>query len=292
MDNKKKIAITTDTNSGMLPGDGENDGIFVLPMPFIIENECLLESVDLSREEFYNKLAAKAKISTSQPSVGDLSEFWRKILSEYDEIIHIPTASTLSASYSTAKSLAEEFQNRVYVVDNHRISIILKSSVYDAKALRNNGFSAKEICAKLEEMQYDCSTYFSLESMEYLKRGGRVSAAAAAIGSILKLRPVLCIQEGKLVKYALPKSLNKAKTTMIDAVKKDLNGKFKEYAEKGELRLCLVYGDNKDEVANFEQEVRKEFPNVPILYNDPMSLSIACHTGPKTFALACMRVLF
>lgn len=291
MDTKKKIAITTDTNSGMLPGEGESEGIFVLPMPFIIDNDCLLESVDLSREVFYEKLISKAKISTSQPSLGDLSEFWTKILKDYDEIVHIPTASTLSASYASAKSLAEDFNGKVHVVDNHRISIVLKSSVYDAKNLRDNGDTAQEICNKLEETQYDHATYFSLESMEYLKRGGRVSAAAAAIGSILRLRPVLCIHQGKLVKYALPKSLTKAKMTMLDAIKKDLSEKFKEYADKGEMRICLVYGDNKEEVASFEQEVRKEFPNVPILYNDPMSLSIACHTGPKTFALACTRVL-
>lgn len=288
---KKRIAITTDTNSGMLPGESEADGIFVLPMPFIVEDECLLESVDLSRNEFYEKLASKAKISTSQPSLGDVSEFWTQILKEYDEIVHIPTASTLSASCGAAKTLAEDFNGRVRVVDNYRISISLKSSVFDAKKLRDEGKSSQEICETLEKMKFDYTTYFSLESMEYLKRGGRVSAAAAAIGSILKLRPVLCIDQGKLVKYALPKSLNKAKTTMLEAVKKDLNGKFKDYVEKGEMRLCFVYGDNKEDVENFAQEIRKEFPLIPILYNDPMSLSIACHTGPKTLALACIRVL-
>lgn len=291
MDNKKRIAITTDTNSGMLPGEGENDGIFVLPMPFIIENECLLESVDLSREEFYEKLVSKAKISTSQPSVGDLSEFWTNLLKDYDEIVHIPTASTLSASCVTAKTLAEEFNGKVHVVDNYRISSALKFSVYDAKSLREKGFSAKEIAEKLEEMKFDCSTYFSLESMEYLKRGGRISATAATIGSILKLRPVLYINEGKLVKFALPKSLNKAKQVMLDAVKKDLNEKFKKYLDQGEIELRVVYGDNKEDAVAFAEEVRTVFPNVPVLPCDPVSLSVACHTGPKTLVLSCARVV-
>ena len=287
----KKIAITTDTNSGMLPEETAGEGIFVLPMPFIIDDECLLESVHLSREDFYQKQQEKAKISTSQPSVGDVTEFWTKILEEYDEIVHIPTSSTLSASCDTAKNLAKDFDGKVHVVDNFRISISLKSSVYDAKKLRDAGKSAQEIRETLENMKFDYTTYFSLESMEYLKRGGRVSAAAATIGSILRLRPILVIEQGKLVKHALPKSLLKAKTMMIEAIKKDLNEKFKEYAEKGEMQLALVYGDNKEDVALFEEEVRKQFPDLPILYNDPMSLSIACHTGPKTFALGLIRTI-
>lgn len=291
MEQIKKIAITTDTNSGMLPNQTDKEGIFVLPMPFVIDDNCLLEGVHLSRDDFYEKLVSKAKISTSQPSLGDLGEFWTNILKEYDEIVHIPTASTLSASCAAAKALAEDFGGKVFVVDNFRISISLKSSVYDAKKLRDEGKSAQEIRETLEDMKFDYSTYFSLESMEYLKRGGRISAAAAAIGSILRLRPVLSIEKGKLVKYALPKSLTKAKMLMIEAVRKDLAGRFKEYAEKGEMQLALVYGDNKEDVASFEREVRTAFPNIPVLYNDPMSLSVACHTGPKTLALALLRTL-
>lgn len=291
MEQIKKIAITTDTNSGMLPNQTDKEGIFVLPMPFVIDENCLLEGVHLSRDDFYEKLVSKAKISTSQPSLGDLGEFWTNILKEYDEIVHIPTASTLSASCAAAKALAEDFGGKVFVVDNFRISISLKSSVYDAKKLRDEGKSAQEIRETLEDMKFDYSTYFSLESMEYLKRGGRISAAAAAIGSILRLRPVLSIEKGKLVKYALPKSLTKAKMLMIEAVRKDLAGRFKEYAEKGEMQLALVYGDNKEDVASFEREVRTAFPNIPVLYNDPMSLSVACHTGPKTLALALLRTL-
>ena len=205
--------------------------------------------------------------------------------------MHIPTASTLSASCVTAKTLAEEFNGKVHVVDNYRISSALRFSVYDAKSLREKGFSAKEIAEKLEEMKFDCSTYFSLESMEYLKRGGRISATAATIGSILKLRPVLYINEGKLVKFALPKSLNKAKQVMLNAVKKDLNEKFKKYLDKGEIELRVVYGDNKEDAVAFAEEVRTVFPNVPVLPCDPVSLSVACHTGPKTLVLSCARVV-
>lgn len=289
MDNMRKIAITTDTNSGMLPGEADEQGIFVLPMPFIIDGTCLLESVHLSREDFYEKLIAKAKISTSQPSLGDLTEFWTNLLKEYDEIVHIPTASTLSAAFASAKALSEDFKGRVHLIDNYRISVGLKASVYDAKKLRDEGKSAKEICETLENMKFEYSFYFSLESMEYLKRGGRVSAAAAAIGSILRLRPVLCMNKGKLEKFSLPKSLNKAKMVMLEAIKKDLNERFKDGFEKGEMQLCILHSDNKEDSMAFQEEVQKFFPDIPISYNDPLSLSVACHTGPKTLGVACVR---
>jgi len=226
----KKIAIVTDTNSGMMPHESEDLGIFVLPMPFIIDGVCQLESVDLSRDEFYEKLKSESTVSTSQPSVGDVTDFWREILKEYDEIVHIPTSSLLSASFSTAKAQAEdeEFKGKVYCVDNHRISASLKSSVYDAVTLRDAGKTAAEIVEILEAQAKDYAIYFSLESMEYLKKGGRISPAIAAIGSMLKLRPVLRLIGEGLEKFNMPRSLLKAKMIMSDAIKADLNGRFKE----------------------------------------------------------------
>jgi len=291
MENSKKIAIVTDTNSGLLPHVLDEKGIFVLPMPFIVDGECFLESVDLSREDFFEKLKSDVKITTSQPSVGDVSEFWTEILKEYDEIVHIPTSSCLSASCATAISLAEEFNGKVYVVDNLRISAPLKTSVFDAAALRDQGKNAEEIVKELIERKDQFSVYFSLESMEYLKKGGRISATAATIGSILKLRPILQIRDGKLEKFALPRTLLKAKEMMKNAVLEDLNGKFKEYADKGEMRLLIVYGERESDAIAFEEEIKKYFPNIPFLHCDPMSLSVACHTGPNTIALCCMRVV-
>ena len=287
----KKIAITTDTNSGMLPNQTELDGVFVLPMPFIIDEVCQLESVDLSREEFYQKLKSNSNVSTSQPSVGDLTDFWNKLLKEYDEIVHVPTSSHLSASCSTAQALAKDFDGKVVVVDNHKISVPLKSSVYDAVKLRDSGKTSAEIKEYLEKQSNDYSVYFSLESMKYLKKGGRISPAAAAIGGILKLRPVLYLGGEKLVKFALPRTLVKAKEAMKSAIVKDLTTKFKEYTDNGEMRLCIIHVDNASEAAAFAEEMQKLCPNVPFLWTDEMSLSIACHTGPGTLAVGCIRVI-
>ena len=291
MDTIKKIAITTDTNSGMIPHETDGQGIFVLPMPFIIDGEEPLEYVDLSAQTFYEKLISDANISTSQPSVAEVTEFWTEILKEYDEIVHIPTSSELSASCATATALAKDFNGKVFVVDNHRISIALKTSVYDAATLREQGKSAQEIKESLEQSSSDYSVYFSLESMKYLKKGGRISPAAAAIGGILKLRPVLLLNGGALGKFALPRTLAKAKETMISAVINDLSGKFKEYADKGEMKLCIAHANNPNDAALLKSEVEKRIPGVEVIYSDPISLSIACHTGPGTLSLACMRTI-
>ena len=293
MNTTKKIAITTDTNSGMMPHESEELGIFVLPMPFVVNGEVLLESVDLSREDFYTQLKAKANITTSQPSTVEVSEFWRNILKEYDEIVHIPTSSLLSAACSTALNLAneEEFAGKVFVVNNLRIAVALKASAYDAAKLRDQGKSAEEIRSFLEENAKEYSIYLSLETMEYLKRGGRISPAAAAIGSLLKLRPVLHLSCGKLDKFAVPRTSQKAKDIMKAAVVKDLNEVYKDALEKGEIRLVVAHNENHDEAKAFEAEMKKAFPNIPFLSCDELSLSIACHTGPGALAFGVIRVV-
>ena len=286
----KKIAITTDTNSGMLPHAYDAQDVFVLPMPFIIDGECLLEGVELSRDNFYEKLLSGSTVSTSQPSVGDLTDFWTELLKNYEEIVHIPTSSNLSAAFATAKAQSEDFNGKVHPVDNHRLSVSLKSSVMDAARYRDEGKSATEIVELLEKQGGDFAIYFSLESMEYLKKGGRISPAAATIGSILKLRPVLYLSENGLTKYTVAKSMVKAKIAMKDAIKADLNGKFKEYADKGEMHLVCIYGNDVETAKAFEEEVKEAFPNLPFLYNDPMSLSIACHTGPGVVSVGLVRI--
>ena len=292
MNTNKKIAIVTDTNSGMLPHEGDEKEIFVLPMPFVVDGEPKLDGVDLSREDFYKSQRQNAAITTSQPSVGEVSEFWRNILANYDEIVHIPTSSELSASFATAKNLAQdpEFAGKVFVVDNHRISIALKRSAYDAAALRAKGFSSEEIRNELEARQAEYSLYFSLESMEYLKRGGRISPAVAAIGQMLKLRPVLRVMNGKLEKFALPRTLQKAKDTMKTAIQKDLAEKFKGVPTE-ELELYLVHGETTTETDGFMEELNKALPEFECKGNEMMSLSVSCHTGPGTFAVALLRVI-
>ncbi len=287
----KKIAITTDTNSGMIPGGYNDIGVFVLPMPFIIDDECLLEGVELSSADFYEKLIGGSTVSTSQPSVTDVTEFWTEILKEYDEIIHIPTSSLLSNSFATAQAQAKNFDGKIHMVDNKRISLPLKSSVFDAVRLRDKGKGAEEIVQALMEQASDYFVYFSLENMEYLKKGGRISPAVAAIGSILKLRPILRLKGEGLEKFATPRSQLKAKSIMVDAVKADLVENYKGALEKGEMRLGIVYAENKEEAEHFQEEIQNLFPNIPFLSNDPMSLSIACHTGPATLAICCIRVM-
>ena len=223
--------------------------------------------------------------------MGELTEFWTEILKTYDEVVHIPTSSVLSNSYATALTLSKEFDGKVRVVDNRRISIALKASVFDAVALREQGKSAEEIQTVLEDMRTDYSVYVSIETMKYLKKGGRVSPAAAAIGSMLKLRPVLRLCGDKLEKFALPRTLVKAKELMLKAILDDLAGKYKESLEKGEMRLCIAYANNAEDAFAFREEVEKRIPNVPILWNDPISLSIACHTGPQAISLSCMRIV-
>jgi DegV family protein with EDD domain len=276
----------------MLPHEGEENGIFVLPMPFVVDGERKLDGVDLSREDFYKSQHANAAITTSQPSVGEVSEFWKNILESYDEIVHIPTSSELSAACATAKNLATdpEFAGKVFVVDNHRISIALKCSAYDAATLRAKGFSSEEIRAELEARQSDYSLYFSLESMEYLKRGGRISPAVAAIGQMLKLRPVLRVFNGKLEKFALPRTLQKAKDAMKTAVQKDLAEKFKD-VPVNELELYLVHGETTTETDGFLEDINKTFPSFTCNNDEMMSLSVSCHTGPGTFAIALVRVV-
>ncbi len=288
----KKIAITTDTNSGMFPHEHDDIGLFVLPMPFIIDGEDFLESVNLSRDDFYEKLTSNADIKTSQPSPNDVESFWREILKEYDEIVHIPTSSLLSNSFSTAKALAEgeEFAGKIFMVDNKRISIALKSSAFDAVALREQGMSAAEIVQTLEAMSADYSIYFSPNTMKYLQKGGRVSKFTATIGSILKVCPILTLQGGPIEKYQV---LNPrlAPNAIKKAIKNDLNGKLKKYYEKGEMRLAVIYGRNPEESKEFLEDIKTSFPDLEVIYFDPISLSVACHTGPNVFSVACMRVV-
>ena len=289
MDSVKKIAIATDTNSGMMPREHEAEGIFVLPMPFIVDGVSQLESVELSRDDFYEKLISDADISTSQPSVGELTEFWTDILKTYDEILHIPMSSGLSQSCATATALAADFNGKVLVVDNRRISVTMKESVYDAAKLRDNGRSAIEIKDYLEETAACSSIYIAVDTMKYLKKGGRVTPAAAMIGTILKLKPVLQIHGAKLDKFALPRGILKAKEEMKAAMKKDMETKFAQYVENGEMALYVAHTNNGAEAQKFAEELKALFPNIPVTYCDPLSLSVSCHIGPGSLAVACAK---
>lgn len=283
-----KIAIVTDSNSGITQDQGRELGVYVLPMPFYINDVMYLEGITLSQEEFYRRLRQDEKISTSQPSPAEVCGLWDNLLKEYDEVVHIPMSSGLSASCETAMGLARNYDGKVQVVDNQRISVTLRQSVLDAVNLAEAGRSAAEIKKVLEAEKMESSIYITLETLKYLKRGGRITPAAAAIGTVLNLKPVLQIQGGKLDAYAKVRGKKQAKRVMIKAVKEDLEKRFAKYVEAGEMCIEMAYTGNREEAEEFKKEVQEAFPGYDI-HMDPLSLSVACHIGHGALAVTCAK---
>ncbi len=288
----ERVKIVTDSNSGITQREAEKLGISVLPMPFLIDGKQFFEDIDLSQEEFYKHLTLDASVSTSQPSVGAVTDLWDSLLKEEDcKIIHIPMSSGLSESCHTAMGLAKSYEGKVLVVDNQRISVTQKRSVYDAIALRDRGLSAEEIKDALMGSKFDSSIYISLDTLKYLKKGGRLTPAAALIGTILKIKPVLQIQGEKLDAFKKVNTLKKAKEVMIEAIKHDFETRFKEFCDRGEMSLFIAHTAIEEEANHFAEEIRAAFPNVPLTFIDPLSLSVSCHIGPGALAIACARTL-
>ncbi len=284
-----KVAIVTDSNSGISINE-QNEDLFVLPMPFIIDGEEYFEEVSLSQEDFYKKLTGNANISTSQPSPYAVTELWDKALKTHDEIVYIPMSSGLSESCNTAKSLAKNYDNKVFVVNNQRISVTQKESVYEALELAKQGKSAKEIKDYLKQTKMDSSIYITVATLSYLKKGGRITPAAALLGSLFNIKPILQIHGGKLDAYAKVLSFGQAKVRMINAIKKDLETTFNEYYKNGEMVLEIAHTNNFEEAEKFKQEVQRAFPDLTVTYVDQLSLSVACHIGPGSLAIATSRI--
>ena len=257
-------------------------------MPFYINDVMYLEGITLTQEEFYEKLKNDEAISTSQPSPAEVCGLWDNLLKEYDEVVHIPMSSGLSASCETAMALARDYDGRVQVVDNQRISVTQRQSVLDALVLREAGRTAAEIKEKLEEEKMESSIYITLETLKYLKKGGRITPAAAAIGTVLNLKPVLQIQGEKLDAYAKVRGKKQAKKVMLKAIREDWEGRFGKYVEAGEMCLQMAYTGNKEEAEEFKEEVQAVFPGADI-HMDPLSLSVACHIGHGALAVACSK---
>ncbi len=285
---KKKIAIITDSNSGITQKEAQQLGITVLAMPFYINEQLFFEDITLTQEEFYKQLAEDANISTSQPSPADVMETWEKLLEEYDEIVHIPMSSGLSNSCQTAFVLAKEFQDRVQVVDNQRISVTQRQSVLDAMELAKAGKNAAQIKEILEREAGESSIYITLETLKYLKKGGRITPAAAALGTVLNLKPVLQIQGDKLDAFSKARGKKQAKRTMIQAMKADLEGRFKEYVQRDLICLEAAYTGNEEEAMEWKKELESQFPGMPV-YMAPLSLSVACHIGQGALAVAASK---
>lgn len=284
-----KIRIITDSNSGITVDDARELGVTVLPMPFSIDEEVFFEQESLTQEQFYEELAAGKNIMTTQPSPGQVMGIWDEALKEYDEIVYIPMSSGLSGSYQTAAMLAEDYEGKVYVVNNQRISVTQRQSVLDALRLVEAGKSAKEIKDILEEDRFNSSIYLMVDTLVYLKKGGRITPAAAALGTLLKLKPVLQIQGERLDAFAKARTVSQAKSIIINAVKSDIDKRFGGLSKEN-ISLHMAYAHDLDRILEFKEEVLKEFPGYDInLY--PLSLSVATHIGPGCIALAVTKNL-
>ena len=281
----QKIAIVTDSNSGITQNIAEELGIYVLPMPFVINEEPFYEDINLTQAEFYKRLQNDDKISTSQPAVGDILDLWDKLLQNYDTLIHIPMSSGLSGSCATATTLAEDYDGRVQVINNQRISATMRQSVMDALQLARAGKNASEIKAILEETKMESSIYIMLDTLKYLKRGGRITPAAAAIATVLKIKPVLQIQGEKLDAFAKARSEKQARSIMIEALHNDIETRF---GGIGQVRLYVAHTDRKDDAQEFCKIIEQQF-GTQVTFCDPLSLSIACHTGPGALGIACCK---
>ena len=281
-----KTAIATDSNSGISQEMAKRLGISVLPMPFTIDDQLYFEDVTLTQEQFYEKLQSDCTITTSQPAPGDVMDLWDKLLDKYDEVVYIPMSSGLSNSCETALMLAEDYDGKVFVVNNQRISVTQKLSVLDAIELAKQGRSGAEIKDFLEETKLESSIYITVDTLKYLKQGGRVTPAAAAIGTILNIKPVLQIQGEKLDSFAKARGFKQAKKIMLDAVEKDMKERFAGQ----KVHLQAAYTCSEADAREWKQEIEARFPGYEVDM-DKLTLSIACHIGPGAIAIACTKAL-
>lgn len=284
------IAIVTDSNSGITQDAAGELGVFVLPMPFMINEQTFYEDIDLTQEQFYEKLASGADICTSQPSPESVMELWDRLLKDYDEIVHIPMSSGLSGSCQSAVMLAEDYDGRVQVVNNQRISVTQRQSCLDARLLAARGKNAKEIKDALEADRFNSSIYIMLDTLYYLKKGGRITPAAAAIGTMLKLKPVLQIQGEKLDAFAKARTVSQGKSIMINAVRSDMENRFGGAPDPAKHWISMAYTYDREAGEAYRAEVQEAFPGFEI-HMDPLSLSVACHIGPGALAVTCSKKL-
>ena len=284
-----RTAIVTDSNSGITQRQAERLGIHVLPMPFMIDGKTYFEDIDLTQQEFYEKMNAGADISTSQPSPEDVTKLWDEVLKNWDEIVHIPMSSGLSGACQTAMMLAEDYGGKVHVVDNHRISVTQRQSVLDAIELARAGKDGAEIKRRLEETQKDSVIYVTVDTLKYLKKGGRITSTAAALGTLLKIKPVLIILGKKLDAFSKARTMKQAKSIMISAIQKELKERLGDELCQN-THLEIAHTQNEEAALALSGELKELFPKADI-YVDHLSLSVACHIGPGALAIAATRRL-
>ena len=284
----KKVGVVTDSYSGITQKQAKEMGIFVLPMPFYIGGKCYLEGVTLSRSKFFEMMAEGADVSTSQPSPADVINIWNKALAEYEEIVYIPLSSGLSGSCMTAAALSagKSYQRRVFVVDNGRISTPMRRSVMDALELVQEGYSAVQIKKMLETAKARMKIYIAVDTLEYLRKGGRISGAAAAIGTVMNIKPVLKFDIGSLDTYKKCRGFGLAKKTMIEAMRHDLETVYAEQLAKGEVHLLAASSAPDEVTAAWVKEIEAAFPGMEVLCDD-LTLGICCHIGPNGLGIGC-----
>lgn len=281
----ERIAVVTDSNSGITAEEADSWGITVIPMPFLIEGKMYYENITLTQEQFYDKLSENVDISTSQPSPEDVTKTWDDLLTQVDSIVHIPMSSGLSGSCQTAVMLAQDYDGKVQVVNNQRISVTQKQSVKDALQLAEAGKTAAEIREKLEEVKLEASIYIMLDTLKYLKKGGRITPAAAALGTALRLKPVLQIQGEKLDAYSIAKTTKKGVAKMLSAMEEDIQSRFGGVEQ---VHLEVAHTNNEKAALEFRDMIRERF-GVEEIIVDPLSLSVSCHIGSGALAIACSK---
>jgi DegV family protein with EDD domain len=288
-DAMSKIAIVVDSNSGYTQESADAAGIYLIPMPFYINEEEYFEGVNLTQKEFYEFLKQDANVTTSQPSPDSMLKLWDELLKDHEEIIYFPMSSGLSGTCQTAMMLAQDYEGRVLVVDNQRISVPLKHSIMDACTMAEYGRTGKEIKEYLEKTKMDSAVYITVDTLKYLKKGGRITPAAAALGTLLKIKPVLQIRGEKLDSYAKARTMNQAKKIMIDALKKDVEDLFDGNAQ--EVHFDIAHTQNEKEAMAVKSLIESAFPGCEVSIVDPLSLSIACHIGEGAVGVAWTRKL-
>lgn len=285
-----KVLVMTDSNSGITQDEGLSMGIKVLPMPFLIGDETFFEDIDFTQEEFYRKLGGEGEVSTSQPSPEAVTSAWDELLAKGDEIVYIPMSSGLSGSCQTSRMLAEDYDGRVQVVDNQRISVTQRQSVLDAMELAERGWSALQIREYLEEMKMESSIYIMLDTLKYLKKGGRITPAAAALGSALRLKPVLQIQGEKLDAFTIARTKKQGVSKMLAAMEDDINRRFGGMENIQNIHLEVAHTNNEEAALEFVDLIKEKFGVEEVIMN-PLSLSVSCHIGPGALAIACSRAI-
>lgn len=284
----KKVGVATDSHSGISPEKAKKKGIFVLPMPFYLDDECYYENINLTRDMFFEKIKNGAVVKTSQPMPEKVMEMWDEALKKYDEIVYIPMSSGLSGSCATAKMLAQEepYNGRVFVVDNGRVSAAQERSVYDALELAEQGLGAEKIKNVLEAARARHIIYIGIDNLEYLKRGGRISKTTAAIGSVLNIKPVLRFNTGILETYKKCRGMHQARKTMIEAMRQEFDGEFKKEYENKEIYLLMASSADENTTDEWRKEIKEAFPELPLI-EAPLSLGLSCHIGPGGLGIGC-----